>query len=175
MKWAVLASVGFFLQVPSPHPTSVPDPDGDRKCWVPPIKNLEKKPWLEGIFFKSLQIVVMFYAYTVFSRSHVHSTARRTGVNHNVITYRYLCYAFKTQNRSQLFCQLINTRSKPKRVFRHGYWKKMQFSYELNTFSHYFLPIFFLLLLLRISLESEKICRTWFPSFLLVPDMISVL
>ena len=38
-----MASVRFFSQVP-PHPTSSPSgTDGDRKFWVPPIKNLEKK------------------------------------------------------------------------------------------------------------------------------------
>ena len=42
IKWAVLASVGFFWQVSPPPSDFVPD--GDRKFWVPPIKNLEKKP-----------------------------------------------------------------------------------------------------------------------------------
>ena len=43
IKWAVLVLVGFFSQVP-PHPTLSPsETDGDRKFWVPPIKNLEKK------------------------------------------------------------------------------------------------------------------------------------
>ena len=46
IKWTVLASVGFFSQVPPPHPTSSPSgTDGDRKFWVHPFKNLEKKPW----------------------------------------------------------------------------------------------------------------------------------
>ena len=46
----LVGSFGFsqIFFVSPPHPTSSPSvPDGDRKFWVPPpIKNLEKKPWL---------------------------------------------------------------------------------------------------------------------------------
>ena len=44
-----MGSFGFsriFFASPPPHPTLSPlGTDGDRKFWVPPIKNLEKKPW----------------------------------------------------------------------------------------------------------------------------------
>ena len=62
IRWAVLASVRFFSQVPPPpHLTS----DGDEKFWVPrPIKNLKPLPY--PILHWPVTPIPHFFCLTVF-------------------------------------------------------------------------------------------------------------
>ena len=85
---AVLASVRFFLEVP--HPTSSPSgTDGDRKFWVPSIKNLEKKPW---------QVKLNFFIVLIQDLSNLDSSWRVTFcfLTGNKLTFWTILYNFSS-------------------------------------------------------------------------------